>query len=58
MGDKKIKELLEKLEAYKHDSEGCHGYYDEILVMICKKYEPELLKKMNEIVKNTTFWYA
>lgn len=53
-----ISKLVEKIKENDWDSESVHVYYDDILKIIVKHYEPDLLKILDELVKDVEFWYA
>lgn len=40
------------------DPERTHMGYDQMVEMIARAYEPELVAKLDEAVKDITFWYA
>jgi len=56
---KKIEELIVELKnCNRGDNEVVHIIYDEILKEIAKEYEPKIVKKIDRITKDITFWHA
>lgn len=51
---------LEDLKEYVKDgdNESAHSAYDALIEEIAEKYEPETVKKLRRITKDTNFWYA
>lgn len=54
---------MDKLKALKKavqedDPEKAHCIYDDILKFIAKKYQPEVLKELDLIVKDVDFWFS
>ncbi len=56
--EQKMIDLIEELKKSVGDNERIHGVYDAILTEIAKKHEPELLKEIDEITKDASFWFA
>lgn len=53
------KDILKNLKKCNlNDKEIVHVEYDRVLRQIAEKYEPELFKEMEEMVKGVDFWYA
>lgn len=57
--EKEIEIAFEKLQKTSMgDNEIVHLDYDNLLLAIARKYEPELLAKADALVIGITFWYA
>lgn len=63
-GDVKIdKNVLKKIEYLKGeieemDNESIHHTYDSIIYYLAKKQNKEVVKMIDELVKDIDFWYA
>ena len=54
--EEKIKELEVAVEL--EDWERMHITYDEIIYMLARKYDDNLMDKIDDITEEATFWYA
>ena len=58
--EKKIAKLIKKMKGAGKDRdwEETHSYYDQIINLVAREYKPALMKKLDRITKDYSWWFA